>query len=71
MPKPKAEIVLDWYSGPYYLAGQSVPAGRYSDVDTHREIFLEEADILPASLDGRVAVYVPQPDKWADVSGAH
>jgi len=40
-----------------YLAGQSAPAGRYKQIDTRREIWLEEAGVLPASLDGRVACY--------------
>jgi hypothetical protein len=41
-----------------YLAGELVPAGVYRDVDTGREIRLETAGFLPASLDGRVAAYV-------------
>ncbi|HLK60475.1 MAG TPA: hypothetical protein VKU00_28190 [Chthonomonadaceae bacterium] len=41
-----------------YLAGQCVPAGIYREIGTGREIRLEEEDILPGSLDGRIAAYV-------------
>jgi hypothetical protein len=41
-----------------YSAGEQVAAGVYRDVRTGREIRLEVDDMLPASLDGRVACYV-------------
>jgi hypothetical protein len=41
-----------------YSAGEQVAAGIYRDVRTGREIHLEVDDMLPASLDGRVACYV-------------
>lgn len=41
-----------------FLAGQQVPAGTYREISTNREVYLEKEDILPASLDGRVACYV-------------
>jgi hypothetical protein len=42
-----------------YTAGQIAPPGRYVRVDRPSavEIILEEPGILPASLDGHVAVY--------------
>lgn len=41
------------------LAGRVVPPGCYVrvDVPSGRRIILERAETLPASLDGRVAVY--------------
>jgi hypothetical protein len=43
-----------------YLAGQRVGPGRYRRVEPAdgRTFEIERADTLPASLDGRVAVYV-------------
>lgn len=42
-----------------YTAGQTVPPGRYVRVDEGggRVIELAATDLLPASCDGRVAVY--------------
>jgi len=42
-----------------YVAGHIAPPGRYRRVDAPagRTIVLEQPDVLPASLDGRVAVY--------------
>jgi len=48
-----------------YLAGQCVPSGIYRDTDTGREIRLDEHDHLPASLDGRVAVYICVEYTWS------
>jgi hypothetical protein len=39
-------------------AGEHVTPGIYRDVRTGREVHLEVEDLLPASLDGRVACYV-------------
>jgi len=40
------------------LAGQRVSPGRYRQLEGARRILhLEQEDILPSSLDGRVAVY--------------
>jgi hypothetical protein len=46
--------------GRVYLAGQRVAPGRYRRVEPAdgRMIELERWDALPASLDGRVAVYL-------------
>jgi hypothetical protein len=42
-----------------YVAGHAAPPGRYQRVDAPagRTIVLDQPDVLPASLDGRVAVY--------------
>lgn len=47
-----------------YLAGQHVAAGQYRNVETGREVCLEQQDFLPASLDGRVAVYACVEYTW-------
>ena len=43
--------------GEIYLAGQRVPAGHYRQIEGGRKVDLVEEDLLPASLDGRVACY--------------
>ena len=40
------------------LAGQKVAPGIYLELNTQREVRLEQDDFLPASFDGRVACYV-------------
>lgn len=50
--------------GDLYLAGERAPKGIYRQVDTNREIVLDREDILPGSLDGRVACYEPAPRRW-------
>lgn len=40
-----------------FLAGQRVPSGVYRHIESGREVRLDKEDILPASLDGRVACY--------------
>jgi hypothetical protein len=52
------------FSDELYLAGQSVPSGLYRDTDSGREVHLEQPDYLPASLDGRVAVYTCVEYTW-------
>ncbi len=45
--------------GELWTAGQLAPAGRYRRVDVAagRTVVLDRPDYLPASLDGRVALY--------------
>ncbi len=43
---------------PIFNAGQRVPAGTYRVLGGGRTVHLPEEDLLPASLDGRVAAYV-------------
>jgi hypothetical protein len=51
--------------GDLYVAGHWAPAGRYRRVEPPdgRTVVLEVGDLLPGSLDGRVATYerVPSP----------
>jgi hypothetical protein len=47
-------------TGLAYTAGARVTPGRYRRIDAPgRDIDLPDAGILPASFDGRVAVYIP------------
>ena len=52
----------------YFLAGHPAPAGVYREMQTGREIRLEEGAILPATCDGHVGVYVPLPLTWAELN---
>lgn len=44
-----------------YLAGQKAPAGTYRQIDCEREVVLDKEDVLPGSLDGKVACYARVP----------
>jgi len=46
-----------------YLAGHAAPAGCYRRVDgcVERVVVLEAGGVLPASRDGRVAIYIQMP----------
>jgi hypothetical protein len=50
-----------------YIAGQRAPAGTYHELGSMRSITLDREDILPASLNGRVAEYVRQPLTFAEI----
>ena len=50
-----------------FLAGQIAPAGTYEDLETHRLVFLPHAGVLPASCNGRVAVYSQKPPTWGEM----
>ncbi len=50
-----------------YIAGQRVPAGTYRQLGTVRAVVLDKEDILPASLNGRVAAYVRRPMTFAEI----
>ena len=41
-----------------FLAGEKVPAGMYDQINGRRRVRFEREDILPATCDGRVAIYV-------------
>ena len=51
-----------------YLAGQRVNPGRYKQVGSGRSVVLEKEDVLPASLDGRVACYQRVNNTWDEIS---
>jgi hypothetical protein len=50
-----------------YLAGERVPSGVYRQLGTSREVCLEKEDVLPASLDGRVACYMRINNTWSQI----
>ena len=52
--------------GEIYLAGERVPAGKYRQIEGGREVRLAREDLLPGSLDGRVACYERVPDRRTD-----
>lgn len=51
-----------------YLAGEKVLPGRYKQMGGVREVLLEAEDILPASLDGQVAVYMRVNQTWGEIA---
>ena len=51
--------------GEIYLAGERVPAGKYRQIEGCREVRLAREDLLPGSLDGRVACYERVPERPA------
>ena len=53
-----------------FIAGQKVSPGRYHLVGSQRDVLIDHEDTLPATLDGKVAEYVLQPETWAEVSAA-
>ena len=54
-------------NAPLFLAGHAAPAGTYRQVETGHEVRLDLEDVLPATCDGHVAVYIRQPMTWAEM----
>jgi hypothetical protein len=52
------------YGDELYLAGERVKPGVYQQVGTKRTVILECEDLLPASLDGRIACYACVRNTW-------
>jgi hypothetical protein len=50
------------------LAGHGTRAGVYRELGTGRLVILEQDDVLPATLDGRIACYVPISHTWAQIN---
>jgi hypothetical protein len=50
-----------------FVAGQVVPPGVYRQINSRREVQLNEQGILPATCDGRVAVYERRTRTWAEL----
>ncbi len=50
-----------------FLAGHLAPAGTYRLVETGQEVRLDCEDILPATLNGRIAAYERRPPTWAEL----
>lgn len=51
-----------------FVAGQRAMPGHYRMLETGRAVVLEHEDVLPASLDGRIACYVRVDNSWAQVA---
>lgn len=64
-------LLTDTADGEVYLAGERVPAGIYRQIGSPREICLEHTDVLPASLDGRVACYERLLYTWQQIRQTH
>ena len=58
----------DQYVDELFLAGEKVPSGTYRQIGNGREVSLEKEDVLPASLDGRVACYMRIHSRWGEAS---
>lgn len=50
-----------------FLAGEKVRPGIYRQIGGEREVRLEREDVLPASLDGRVACYMRINPTWGQM----
>ena len=59
---------LDTLNDELFLAGEKVLPGIYRQIGGGREIRLEDEDILPASLDGRVACYMRIHSTWGQLA---
>ena len=66
--KPQTAHTIGVDSTEVSLAGQSVPAGIYRNVETGREVVMENDGILPGACDGRVAVYTRRPATWGELA---
>ena len=51
----------------YFLAGRQAPAWVYREMQTGRDLRMEEEGVLPATCDGHVAVYIRLPLTWAEL----
>ena len=51
----------------FFIAGHAFPAGIYIDVGRQREVQLDSDGLLPATCDGRVAVYLRRAPTWGDL----
>lgn len=50
-----------------FLAGEKVCPGVYRQIGGDREVRFDREDILPASLDGRVACYMRVHPNWGQM----
>ena len=51
-----------------FLAGERVRPGIYRQIGGSRQVCLDQEDILPASLDGRVACYMLVRNQWGQLA---
>ncbi len=53
-----------------FLAGERVSPGSYRLVGSSgRQVVLDKDDVLPATLDGRVACYMKVDNTWEQIAG--
>ncbi len=63
-----SQLEHDSHGEEIYLAGERVLPGTYRQVGGMREVRLDHEDILPASLDGRVACYMRISNTWGQLA---
>jgi hypothetical protein len=51
-----------------FLAGERVRPGIYRQIGGSRQVCLDQEDVLPASLDGRVACYMLVSNQWGQMA---
>lgn len=66
MRNGRIKFDLDLNAVDIYEAGQRVPPGFYLSLEGGREIELAQEEVLPATFDGRVAIYLRRPENWGD-----
>lgn len=66
MQTQKVGIEMDIDAVELYHAGQRVSPGIYLSLEGDREVQLSQEDFLPASHDGRVAIYRLRPENWSE-----
>jgi len=58
----------DQFVDELFLAGERVPSGIYKQLGGTREVSLDhDDDLLPASLDGRIACYMRVRTTWSQL----
>ncbi len=62
------EPIFNEFGEQLFLAGQIAPAGTYLEVDSNRQVVLDRAGVLPASLNGRRAYYTRLERPWMKAS---
>ena len=61
----------DQFVDELFLAGERVPSGVYRQMGSGREVMLDRDDeVLPASLDGRVACYMRVQGQWGNIESS-
>jgi hypothetical protein len=61
------QLDSDMFARELFLAGELVPPGLYEQVDSTRVVQLDLEGFLPASLDGKVACFVPMHRTWGQI----
>jgi hypothetical protein len=58
------ERIFSDFGEELFYAGRAVEPGCYVDIEANRQIVLEQTGVLPASLDGRRAIYRKMERPW-------